>query len=184
MAGQRSRTELLKFLDYVRIKGLVSPATAEARKASANKVLGILSEEEAEDVLALDLDQVVTRFGNLHGKSYTPDSLRTYKSRTKSSLDDFARYLENPMAFKSGVQLRERKQKNGKSELESAAANRGDEVQPTIRHSPMPTASSNIVPIPLRADLTIHVQGLPFDLTEPEAKKIANVILAMAAPVS
>jgi hypothetical protein len=35
------------------------------------------------------------------------------------------------------------------------------------------------LPIPLRADLTVHVQGLPFE-TPAEAKKIAAVIQAMA----
>jgi len=42
--------------------------------------------------------------------------------------------------------------------------------------------ASSILPIPIRVDLTIHIQGLPFDLTEAEAKKIANVIQAMAMP--
>jgi hypothetical protein len=40
--------------------------------------------------------------------------------------------------------------------------------------------ASSILPIPIRADLTIYIQGLPFDLTEAEAKKIASVIQAMA----
>ena len=102
MGGPRSRAELIKFLNYVGAKGLLSPATAESRKASVNKVLGILTDQEAEDVAQLDLDEVVRRFANLHGQAYTADSLRTYKSRTKSSIDDFIRYVENPMAFKVG----------------------------------------------------------------------------------
>jgi hypothetical protein len=43
-----------------------------------------------------------------------------------------------------------------------------------------PSAGVGIIPIPIRADLTVHIQGLPFDLTSREAKKVANVILAMA----
>src|SRR5690606_21537934 len=100
MAGQRSRAELVKFLNYVGTKGLLSPSTVESRKASVNKVLGILSDEEAQDVAAIDLDEVMRRFANLHGQGYTADSLRTYKSRTKSAIEDFLRYVENPMAFK------------------------------------------------------------------------------------
>jgi hypothetical protein len=42
--------------------------------------------------------------------------------------------------------------------------------------------ASSILPVPIRADLTVYVQGLPFDLTEAEAKKIATVIQAMATP--
>lgn len=62
------------------------------------------------------------------------------------------------------------------------------------RHEPLPTRSplistsladistnsfeTTIVPIPLRPGLTIEVHDLPNDLTQSEAKKIANVILA------
>jgi hypothetical protein len=37
-----------------------------------------------------------------------------------------------------------------------------------------------VLPIPLRAGLIIQVVGLPFDLTRPEAQKVANIILAHA----
>ena len=181
--SQRSREEFFKFLDYIRAKGLMSPATVEARKASANKVLGILDEREAQDVTALDLDAVIERFGNLRGKNYTPDSLRSYKSRTKSAIDDFARYLENPLAFKPGVQRRDKRASNGAPQKKVHHL----EAQNLVTSSPelgrpaiVPAASSTILPIPLRADLTVHVQGLPFDLTPAEAKKIAAVIQAMA----
>ena len=40
--------------------------------------------------------------------------------------------------------------------------------------------SDTIIPIPLRADLTVFIQGLPIDLTEAEAEKIARVVKAMA----
>jgi len=181
--GQRSREELFRFLDYVRAKGLMAPNTVESWKASTNKVLGILDADEAEDVTKLDLDDVVHRFGNLHGQKYTPDSLRSYKSRTKSAIENFSRYLENPLAYKPGVQKRERKPANGSPPRKThhLEAQNISTVSPVIdRPSLMPAASSNILPIPLRADLTVHVQGLPFDLTPAEAKKIAAVIQAMA----
>lgn len=184
MAAPRSRDELMRFLDYVRLKGLMSPSTIESRKASANKVLSVLTDDEAQDVTALDLDDVVTRFGNLHGKGYTPDSLRTYRSRTKSAIEDFARYLENPLAFRPGVQKRDRKVSgNGTREnrvhalkASDLATGSPDLGRPTLA----PAAASSILPIPLRADLTIYVQGLPYDLTQAEARKVAGVIQAMA----
>jgi hypothetical protein len=180
MAGQRSRQELVKFLNYVSSKGLLSPATVESRKASVNKVLGILSEDEADDVAKLNLDEVVRRFANLHGQQYTADSLRTYKSRTKSSIDDFLRYVENPMAFKIGGPKRQPKEKPSNGAAESKTS--GGSVSPVagVPASPPPSAGTGIVPIAIRSDVIVHVQGLPFDLTAREAKKIANVILAMA----
>jgi len=180
MSSPRSREELVKFLNYVGAKGLLSPATAESRKASVNKVLGILSDDEASDVGKIDLEEVVRRFANLHGQGYTADSLRTYKSRTKSSIDDFLRYVDNPMAFKVAGAKRTPRSKSSKDAIgPSNGSAEKAEAQPTATVV-TPSAGSGIVPIPLRADLTIHVQGLPFDLTAREAKKIANVILAMA----
>lgn len=179
MSNPRSRDELLKFLNYVGAKGLLSPATAESRKASVNKVLGILSDDEAADVSKLNLEEVVRRFANLHGQGYTADSLRTYKSRTKSSIDDFLRYVENPMAFKVGGAKRTPRAKPIKDASVGAAA-LSDRTEHQPAAAATPSAGSGIVPIALRADLTVHIQGLPFDLTTREAKKIANVILAMA----
>jgi hypothetical protein len=180
MAGQRSREELMKFLNYVSSKGLLSPATVESRKASVNKVLGILSADEAEDVSKLDLDEVVRRFANLHGQQYTADSLRTYKSRTKSSIDDFLRYVENPMAFKIGGAKRQPRAKPSNGAAEIKTDERGSSQLAVAPAPSPPSAGTGIVPIAIRSDAIVHIQGLPFDLTTREAKKIANVILAMA----
>jgi hypothetical protein len=57
---------------------------------------------------------------------------------------------------------------------------------PSVRVSePAPVAATNLsqthsLPIPLRSDLTVFVHGVPFDLSKAEAKRIANVIMAMA----
>lgn len=37
----------------------------------------------------------------------------------------------------------------------------------------------DIIPIALRKDLTVRIQGLPRDMTKDEAQKVANVILAL-----
>jgi hypothetical protein len=181
--ADRSRTALLEFLDYLAAKGLMAKATVAARKAASTQILGILESEEAADVTVLDLDQVVHRFQNLHGKKYTPQSLTTYKSRVKAAIDDFASYSVNPLAFRPSVQSRERgKAKNGKLPPAPKASDDVEQVRPEVNSRPVHSAmaSSNILPIPLRADLTVFIQGLPFNLTAQEARKISNVVLAMA----
>lgn len=183
IGSPRSRSELMQFLNYVGAKGLLSPATVESRKASVNKVLGILSDEEAEDVSKIDLDEVIRRFANLHGQGYTADSLRTYKSRTKSSIDDFLRYVDNPMAFKVGGAKRTPRAKRAKESVETGVVESANIGQTLRSENATPVAGTGIIPIPIRSNLTVHVQGVPFDLTSIEAKKIANVILAMATPI-
>lgn len=185
MDGKHSRAALIDFLDYVSQKGLVPSSTAQSRKAAVGKVLGVLSDDEAHDVRGIDLDSTMTRFHNLHGKSYTPDSLATYKSRVRTALDDFASYIENPLAFKPSAQNRERKtQVSGGGSGGGKTTKDRTQDQPTKTAASLPMVSgpmaSSILPIPIRVDLTVMIQGLPYDLTAAEAKKIAGVIQAMA----
>ncbi len=185
MDSKRSREAALEFLEYIAQKGLMAQATARARKAAVNKVLGILDDNEAQDVTSIDLDAVMSRFGHLQGKEYTPQSLVAYKSRVKAALDDFTSYVENPLAFKPSVQARERKPVSSKTSSSPVRNTSGGSVREAL-HQPATVLADrmarSILPIPIRADLTIYVQGLPFDLTEAEAKKIASVIHAMATP--
>ena len=182
MAGARSREKLHEFLDYLGNKGLVPAGTVATRKSAATKILGILSDDEASDVTKLDLDHVMTRFQNLEGQNYTPGSLNTYLSRLRSAIEDFDTYLKNPLAFKPNIQNRDRRstKQEAKKDLRSAP-----ETPQQTHPSPSPSTvmpSDNLLPIPIRQDITIYVQGIPFDLTENEATKIANVIRAMAMP--
>jgi len=179
MADGRGRAELLAFLDYLGQRGLIPPNTAAARKASANKVLAILSEEEASDVTLLDHDSLFLRFGHLHKGDYSPDSLQTYVSRTRVSLDDFKRYCDDPLNFrtKSSGGSRTRPQ-NGKPKT-TAASVPGVEDRSS---ETVPTHAVQILPISIRADVIVKIAGLPHDLTKPEAHKLANIILAHAMP--
>jgi hypothetical protein len=157
-------------------RGLMAKNTVATRKAAASKVLGILSSDEAKDVTVLDLDDVMRRFTNLEGKGYTPGSLTTYLSRLRSALDDFKVYLDNPMSFRPGVQPRERRKPDARKEAALAAAN----GQAHIPSAP----ATNVLSIPIRPDIVIAIQGLPYDLSEGEAAKIANVIRAMVTPAA
>jgi hypothetical protein len=174
-----SRTALLEFIDYLANKGLMNKTTASARKAAANRVLGILDDAEANDVSKIDLDEVMTRFHNLEGAKFTPDSLNTYKSRLKSAIEDFVRYQRDPLNFRpttqnTGRRLAERQKPAGNAETSRKSVN------PPVASAEAPPASVSILPIPIRPDLTIKIQGLPYDLTPQEALKIANVVRAMA----
>lgn len=181
MTSKRGRKELLEFLDYLSNKGLMNKTTAQSRKASANAVLSVLSEEEASDVSQIDLDDAMNRFHNLEGSKFTPGSLNTYKSRTRSAIEDFLRYLDNPLTFRAKTPAGSRPQrtKNIVAPRPESPTKENTHVEMS-KPSRAPIGQDSILPIPLRADLTIYIQGLPFDLSANEAKKIANVVLAMA----
>lgn len=181
MSENRSREALFEFLDYLANKGLMSKATVASKKASAGKVLGILGPDEAADVTKIDMDDVMRRFQTLEGKKYTPGSLNTYQSRTKSVIEDFENYLRNPMGFRPNSQSRDRKPKSENKEPgKRSSPNQGPRPADTGSARVSPLLPASILPIPIRPDVTVHVQGLPYDLTESEANRIANVIRAMA----
>ena len=180
MPQNRSRDDLVRFLDYTGEKGLVPPATAAARRTAATKVLAVLSDEEALDVVQINLDDIMSRFDNLNKHQFTPDSLQTYRSRLKTSLRDFESYCENPVNFRPLGASRTRAKVAPERPKNSTQPARGVPIvqNETSVSADLPNVA--VLPIPLRQNLTVRVVGLPFDLTPNEAKKIANIILAHA----
>jgi hypothetical protein len=181
MSQNRSRDDLVRFLDYTGEKGLVPPSTASARRTAATKVLAVLSDDEARDVIQVDLDDVMSRFDNLNRHQFTPDSLQTYRSRLKTALRDFQSYCENPVNFRPLGASRTKVKSATERPKQAGQLTRAN---PIIQTEPTVTAdlpNVAVLPIPLRQNLTIRVVGLPFDLTPNEAKKIANIILAHAS---
>ena len=71
-------------------KGLVNGNTAIALRVACSQVLGLLENWETLDVAALDIEDVFSRFVNLKGKNFTPESLATYKSRFVRALSMFS----------------------------------------------------------------------------------------------
>ena len=187
MSNGRSQTEFLEFLDWLGAKGLLPPNTAHARKAVANKVLAALEPAELSDITALDVDDVMLRFTNKFGKRYTFESLRTYRSRFETSVSDFKAYCESPVGFRPAGRIRTTTQANENGEAAVARklvirrrpSPKVDGPNPTAQemHRPLP---SSVVPVQIRENLTVSVGPIPYDFTEAEAKRVANVILALA----
>lgn len=146
-------------------------------------MLAVLSEDEAQDVIGIDLNHIMSRFDNLNPHQYTPESLQAYRSRLKTALEDFRSYCDNPVSFRPASQGRN-KTKRTDSVSKPAKKTPVQETTPIAsQFAPSPMVdlpNVNQLPIPLRQNLTVRVFGLPYDLTAAEAKKIANIILAHA----
>jgi hypothetical protein len=177
MAQGFSKTELLKFLDYLADKGLMKGSGVASRKAAVNSFLGILKPEEAEDLTNLNLDEVAMRFANLKGSQFKPESMRVYKSRVSSSLEDFKNYRKNPIAFKPSAPI----VKNaGTSKNEKSGTKSKFQKASSIKESFFESSQEVSFPIPIRPNVIVHLVGIPNDLTKREATKIANVVVALA----
>jgi hypothetical protein len=186
MSQNRSRDDFIRFLEYLGEKGLVPQATASARRTAAYKVLSVLSDDEAQDIIDLDVDHVMSRFDNLNPHQYTPESLQSYRSRLKTALSDFRAYAENPVSFKPNGKVKQRQKSTAVATLDAKKRSTAM-AQPALAvgfsNAPvvdLPNVSQ--LPIQLRQNLIVRVFGLPFDLTKQEAQKIANIVLAHALP--
>lgn len=188
--GTSFTTENLeKFWGMAAEKGLFNKNTAQAIRGAAQKVLSVLEDHERMDLRSIDRDHVFTRFQNLHGMKYTPESLGTYKSRFNTALDEFFAYADDPSGYKAP-------NKNGKAKRSSDATRKSGSPNAKRRSSsevarpaqtldtsvpsPSGTPDSLTIPIPIRDGLLVRVFGIPTDLSADEASKISAVIQAYA----
>ncbi|MEY4729720.1 MAG: hypothetical protein RL020_878 [Pseudomonadota bacterium] len=173
-----STSEFLSFLDYVIDKGLLNRATATSRKSAALKVLEILDEDEKTDLRKIDKEQVFSRFVNINGKAYKPDSQQVYRSRFNAALDDFLRYAENPAGFKTSTISKGGKDKQTDNKKGNKSKPEFVSSKPPILLLPPPPGFLEI-PVPLDDGRVVKIQ-LPPSLTEAEANKISAIVKAYA----
>jgi len=181
MSNGYTKQEFLDFMDYLGDKGLVNKNTVSARKAAVNAFMGILGDDELEDVRKVDIDSLATRFANLQGSNFTPSSLQTYKSRYKSAFDDFIQYRENPLGFRPSISTRKRPSESKSINAKPADKRTKSSGSPSVGRTSYAPSSTEpfILQIPIRNGL-VRIAGLPEDLSKQEAQKIANVVLALA----
>lgn len=176
------------FIEYVAKKGLINPSTASNWKSASARVASLLADEDSTDLRHLDIDSLFRRLANLEGKSMKPASMQVYKSRFRSAVGDFTRYIDNPMTYKPGtpqkITTAQKKPATNKKSAETVKLVESKVDQIKANSTPDETINQSIgsfmFPIPIRQDLVVHISNVPFDLTKLEAEKISSVIKALA----
>jgi len=109
--------EVVKFLEFAGKKSILNEHTINCRLTACNNLFSILNEgEDNIEYMIHNLDLLVNRFRNKNN-SVQPSTLKVYKSRVKSSLEDFQAWSKDPIAWeksvtdKSKVTVKERKTK-------------------------------------------------------------------------
>ncbi len=161
-------------------KGLVNGNTAIALRVACSQVLGVLENWETLDVAALDIEDVFSRFVNLKGKNFTPESLATYKSRFVRALSMFLEYSKNPAVWKPKIQTTTRREKPAAATQNGG----GDAPQTIVPDAPVPqhvTSRSGLVdyPFPLREGRFAYLK-LPADLTAADVKRLTAYLNTLA----
>jgi len=177
---------LRKFLEFAAQRGLMPRETANARKTSVEKVLGVLDPSETTDLRSVDLESAFRRFTTLQGSGYKPQSLRVYESRTKSAVSEFIQWADSPSTYKPTKGRAKTVARSSKASTQRRIEPDADNAAPYLQRPSsasltLPSAGMLVVPIPIRSDLCVTISGLPSDLTSDEAEKIANVIHAFGA---
>lgn len=172
MANQDySKSGLLDFLKQAAVTGIMNPGVARSRKTAAEKLLDHVTAEERINLRQLDVDELCSRIHKIEDSSIREEAMDLYNSRLKSALDDYFCYLGNPESFRS----------TGSNSAPIVPVQKRDTAEQlalesiTLHHA---GTQDDIIPIPLRDDLIVYLQGLPLSLTEQEADKIVAVVKA------
>lgn len=187
MEEEYSKQGLTRFTQFVSDKGLVKYQTARGWRTAVSKLLNDLSEAEENDVRRVDLDIAVHRTANRTSDTISPSSLRTYKSRVHTAIEEFLSWKEDPEHYKPRGLNRQRRspaktksppsQKTPEPSLESSK--KTDRGQPNSSKE-VPSHSHGLsLSYPLRSDFLAQVV-IPRDMSALEAKRLGAFVLTLA----
>lgn len=169
------------FFDVLARKNELPRATVSAMRSSSLKVLDTDQDAEDADLRALDIEDLLRRFKIKHRGDFTDESLKTYESRFRKSLDMYLKFIsDDPSWNKTKRRVR--------LSRKTAAATDGKSDAVHIQDSPTSAVETSVqnvepgmmqFPIPIRPGVT-GTLVLPEDLSKREAERVATVVNALA----
>lgn len=168
-----SKNGLFTYLRESAKSGVLNPAVAKSRNIAAQQLLDHITPEECINLRCLDVDVLCSRIHKLEDSSIRVEALNLYNSRLKSALSDYFSWVDDPENFISISSSKINKKTQAKiSQAEKKAL---EDI--TLSQT---KAQTDIIPVPIREDLTVFIKDLPLDLTQSEAAKIVRVVKAYA----
>ncbi len=169
----RDTEEVIKFLEFAGRKSILNEHAIHNRLTACHNLFGGLNEEEDNlDYILSNLDVFVNRFRNKNN-NVRASTLKVYKSRVKSSIEDFKAWSADPFAWERAVTDKakqaaasERAKGKGKEKVKSATAvgrpskTRVENVsatEPLTPPSAETVAGSRRVSFPIRKDFSVEM---------------------------
>lgn len=153
---------LLEFLDYLVDKRYRSKSAVTPWKSASRRVMEIVDGEDVKsvDVVAIDVDEYLSRFENGARGQYKAESLRAYRSRFAKAVDAYRKFLIDgtPPTFRSGPSSA-RTSRRGEPDTgtnvpaEDRAQARQSVAAPDLIDYPFPLQSGQLAQIRLPAKL-------------------------------
>jgi len=167
----RDTEEILKFLEFAARKSIMNEHAINCRLTACHNLFSVLNEDEDSiDYILKNLDVLINRFRN-KSQNVRASTLKVYKSRVKSSLEDFKAWSADPFAWERAVT-----DKAKASGLESRKEKL--EKQPAAQQMRKPPPPAPAVKLQADADLNADAKmrkvsfpvrpGLVVEMTLPE----------------
>lgn len=171
----RDTEEVSKFLEFAGRKNILSERAINHRLTACNNVFSVLNEDEDNlDYILGNLDLLIHRLRNKN-PNVRASTLKVYKSRVKSSLEDFKAWSADPFAWEREVLVRA-KAHGLEGRKEKQAAKRAKQPAPekktaeAVEEAPVataeaaPPAAATVDPaaglhvrLPIRPDFSIDI---------------------------
>lgn len=182
----RDTEEVIKFLEFVGRKSILNDHAIHNRMTACHNLFGGLNEEEDNlDYILNNLDVLVNRFRNKNG-NVQASTLKVYKSRVKSSVEDFKAWSADPFAWERAVSDKAKaaaateraKEKEKKPVAPSRAAKKTRTIEvpleaetetATVSASP---AGARRVAFPIRPDFCVEMTLPPEGITLKELQRL------------
>jgi hypothetical protein len=169
----RDTEEVAKFLEFAGRKNILNERTVNHRLTACNNVFSVLNEDEDNlDYILGNLDVLIHRLRNKN-PNVRASTLKVYKSRVKSSLEDFKAWSADPFAWErevivrakaQGLESRKEKQAAKRAKRSTAPAAKAitaaeSAEEPAIRESApaAPPSEGLRVRLPIRPDFSIDI---------------------------
>lgn len=162
--------QFVEFWSWAAQKRLMNENTAYAFSSPVRKIISVNENWENLDISKLDVEDVIQRFQNIHGKEFKPESLNAYFRRFRQAHSLYLQYVENPTAWKyKGQQSSTRKQKSKKADKNQSAE---DTFEMPIMQGSNSTQMVDY-PFPLRENCIVRLK-LPTDLKASEVERLTT----------
>ncbi len=166
---------LLDFLSLAGSRGLMPAATASALSVAVRNVLGVLDDNERNNLHQMDIDAVLKRFTNKRAREFNPSSLKEYSRRLRRAIELYERWSDDPANF--SIKTRTSRSTGKKARADGATARPADSADPAVRSTtPQPEGDTYSSAFPIRTDRVVVLTNIPADLTGPEAERLANFV--------
>jgi len=181
----RDTEEVVKFLEFAGRKLILNEQAINCRLTACHNLFAVLNEEEDSiDYILSNLDVLVNRFRNSNN-NVRASTLKVYKSRVKSSLEDFKAWSADPFAWERAVTDKTRATLSTETRKEKLTKTAPPKAQVSKRSKAAPAAEVEegteiVAPengrrkvlFPIRPDFNVEVSIPANGLTRKELNRL------------